>query len=257
MASSNSAVAPWVRPHRLPPARDSWFAALFAVFVGGVWSAVSVDLMVASLQAVVAEVMLIGEGVTTEAVVVARRQERDQERERSILTLEYKAPLDPAPAARPFRLEASVSPEFYASIRKGSELPVLYARTDPAVSRLAAEWSVGVLFWPVIWTVLSVVPFLSLGVGITLSGIKRFGDQVWLARCGLRSKGRVVDCWVGTCGEGNPYPCVAYHFLSPGGRPHHKAEQVDDSAYRRLAPGSEVLVEFVPQRPEICRLVLR
>lgn len=223
MASSNSAVAPWVRPHRLPPARDSWFAALFAVFVGGVWSAVSVDLMVASLQAVVAEVMLIGEGVTTEAVVVARRQERDQERERSILTLEYKAPLDPA----------------------------------PAVSRLAAEWSVGVLFWPVIWTVLSVVPFLSLGVGITLSGIKRFGDQVWLARCGLRSKGRVVDCWVGTCGEGNPYPCVAYHFLSPGGRPHHKAEQVDDSAYRRLAPGSEVLVEFVPQRPEICRLVLR
>jgi len=256
MASSNSAVAPWVRPHRLLPARDSWFAALFAVFVGGVWSAVSVGLMVASLQAVVAEVMLIGEGVTTEAVVVARRQERDPERERSILTLEYKARLVPAPAARPFRLEASVSPEFYASIRKGSELPVLYARTDPAVSRLAAEWSVGVLFGPVIWTVLS-VPFLSLGVGITLFGIKSFGDQVWLARCGLRIPGRVVDCWVGTCGEGNPYPCVAYHFLSPGGRPHHKAELVDDSAYRRLSPGSEVLVEFVPQRPEICRLVLR
>ncbi len=61
---------------------------------GGPWSAVIVVSM-----------------VTTEDVVVARRQERDQEREISILTLEYKAPLDPA----------------------------------PAVSRLAADWSVGVV----------------------------------------------------------------------------------------------------------------
>jgi hypothetical protein len=51
---------------------------------------------------------------------------------------------------------------------------------------------------------------------------------------------------------------ISYVFQPPNGPAQLVLEQqVTAGVYKGLRPGSEVLVEFVPQRPAIHRLVLR
>lgn len=244
-------------PHRYLPVmtrtapsdRDTWGGALLAVVFGGWFSTFLLAGFPSFISPIVHEAQLRNQGVATTAVVVARRRQRSSEAETLLLTLVYDAPTGPAVPPQSFHRDVLVSPERYDALSKGAAVPILYARSNPSVSRLALESSSAILVREAL--MLALVAFSLLGgVGTLLAGLRSCCRLIRFARCGRRINGCVVDCWVGYDSDGRPQNCLAYRFRPPGA-PVQLAAAIN---FSRLEPGDKVLVEYLPRRPAICRL---
>jgi hypothetical protein len=79
---------------------------------------------------------------------------------------------------------------------------------------------------------------------------------ILLACRGRQAMAQVVDKWVEDGGLTNNY-CVSYRFKAdPSLSFVHYAAEDNDTAYHKLSVNDHVMVRFVPDRPEICRLKL-
>ena len=244
-------------PLSRPPARspDTWGGVVAAMFFGGWFSVMPLLGIRSTVGSFVEEQRLREAGVTTAAVVVARRHQSDSDGDSYFFTLAYDAPSGPGERLRSFRREVSVGADFYNAVRDGRAVPLRSLPTDPAVSRLAEGASfAGIVGAGFVFAMLGF--FLVLGVLIVLGGLESGRTLLRLAWFGRRVPGRVVERWVQTDHEENPKYCLSYRFQPPNG-PAQLAAEINARAYRRLEPGSEVPVEYLPRRPAICRLVLR
>ena len=241
------------------PARDTWGGAVFALLLGGLFSTMGLWATESVVRVFVGEIRLRTEGVITAAVVVTRRElvDGDGGTDHS-LSLAYKAPSGPGQPAHSFLSEMDVSAKVYRDLPDGSAVPLRYLRTDPAVSRLAQEPLQDCLGRIVAICIAFAFGGLILLIGLflVLAGLVCCCTLIRLACFGRRIPGRVVERWVQTDHEQTPEHCLSYRFQPPNG-PALLAAEINARAYRRLEPGSEVLVEFLPGRPEVCRLVLR
>jgi hypothetical protein len=241
----------------------TWNDAVICLVFGGLLSAWSLLALGGAFRSFVEENRLREEGVITTAVVVTGREEyRDDLHVTHFLSLAYKAPSGPGQPERSFLREIEVSPKYYRDLPAGSAVPLRYIRTDPAVSRL--EHHAGISRLNAGFVAISTVP-LGMGGVLVLSGIQCCSQLIQLACFGRSIPGQVVNCWTKTvCEMGlveEDYEIqhyVSYVFQPPNGPAQLVVEKhVSADVYKGLRPGSRVLVEFVPQRPAIHRLVLR
>ena len=244
----------------------TWNDAVICFVFGGLLSAWSLLALGGAFRSFVEENRLREEGVITTAVVVTGREEHGDSNVYHFLSLAYQAPSGPGQPERSFLREIEVSPKYYRDLPAGSAVPLRYIRTDPAVSRLEHpeidRLNAGVD--AVIPAVIATIP-LGLAGFFVLSGLQCCSQLIQLARFGRSIPGQVVNCWTKTvCEMGleEEYYVIqhyiSYVFQPPNGPAQLVVEQqVTAGVYKGLRPGSEVLVEFVPQRPAIHRLVLR
>lgn len=76
-----------------------------------------------------------------------------------------------------------------------------------------------------------------------------------LTRQGQVTQATVTDRWVGKDSGGNTISCLAYRFSVPDG-PDIETAEVNRAAYGRYSLNDTVTVQYLPDQPEICRLVL-
>jgi len=265
----------------------TWDVAVFFLVFGGLLSAWPLLAMGGAVRPLVEENQLRADGVITTAVVVKSRERYDEDLHVThFLSLAYKAPSGPGQSDHSFLREIEVSSKYYRSTPDSSAVPLRYVRTDPAVSRLEHHVGLGRLiragiataFLAVLLGIGGVFILLGrlIGAGIAaaflavllviggvfiLLGLQCCSELIQLACFGRRIPGRVVNRWINTvcvdthsCEEQH---CISYCFQPPNGPAQLVEKQVIAEVYQGLSPGSEVLVEFVPQRPKIHRLVLR
>ena len=77
-----------------------------------------------------------------------------------------------------------------------------------------------------------------------------------LARQGKMVDATVIDRWIDKDTGGDTISCVAYRFSVPDG-PVIETAEVSHAAYSRNEINDKVMVQYLPQQPEICRLVLQ
>ena len=239
----------------------TWDVAVFFLVFGGLLSAWPLLAMGGAVRPLVEENRLRADGVITTAVVVRSREQYDEDLHVThFLSLAYKTPSGPGQSDHSFLREIEVSPKYYRSTPDSSAVPLRYVRTDPAVSRLEHHVGLGRLIRAGIATAFLAV-LLSIGGVFILLGLQCCSELIQLACFGRRIPGRVVNHWINTvcvdthsCEEQH---CISYCFQPPNGPAQLVEKQVIAEVYQGLSPVSEVLVEFVPQRPKIHRLVLR
>jgi hypothetical protein len=285
--------------------RDTWCDVLVNLIAGGAFTMVMPVMLLSLVWCVMAERRLHHEGLSTDALVVARRHVTG-EGNSYFLTIAYAAPIQdcskdsitgPAPAlctpkifdwtdlwtpfsqigvpiaeyyvdnaalasfspSGPrsfFRSEVSVNPELYRALPEGSTVPLRYARSNPSVSRLAQQSFLNPM--EVFWGVGLMLLFPFVGIYCCRGALAIGYRMTRLACFGRRTSGLVVDCWIESHDESegtSAHYCVAFRF-QPHDGPAQLAAEINKRAYWRLEPGCEVMVEFLPQQPTICRLAL-
>ena len=240
----------------------TWNDAFICFAFGGLLSAWSLLALGGAFRSFVEENRFREEGMITTAVVVTGREGYDDLGVTHFLSLAYKAPSGPGQPERSFLSEIEVSPKYYRDLPAGSAVPLRYIRTDPAMSRLERDAEIdrhtdaGDTFFLAV--------LLVFGGACLLLGLQYCSQLIQLACFGRSIPGEVVNCWTkmvciesleGTSYEIQHY--ISYVFQPPNGPAQLVEKQVIAGVYKGLSPGSEVLVEFVPQRPKIHRLVLR
>lgn len=239
----------------------TWNAAVFSLVFGGLLSAWPLLAMGGAVRPLVEENRLRADGVITTAVVVRSRERYDENLHVThFLSLAYKAPSGAGQSDHSFLREIEVSAKYYRSTPDSSAVPLRYLRTDPAVSRLEHHVGLGRLIGAGLATAFLAV-LLGIGGVFVLLGLQDCSELIQLACFGRSIPGRVVHRWINTVYNGTD-GCVDEHYISyvfqpPNGPAQLVKKHVIAEVYQGLSPGSEVLVEFVPQRPAIHRLVLR
>jgi hypothetical protein len=197
---------------------------------------------------------LLEEGVVVQGSVQLLRMEEDDNLTTYYVDYQFIAPIK----GDPTRIQGSqsVSSDFYRSLREGQTIQVRYAASDPDLSTLEAE------FGPP-----NIIPLLFFGgtgglgtlVGLAMA-LYVFRNVHYLRR--LRLHGRltqafIYDRWEYKDLEGLATYCIAYAFKAdlPGRSVVivSRAEQNKD-IYDRYKVGDSVLVRYLPDNPNICRL---
>jgi hypothetical protein len=192
-------------------------------------------------------------GVTTEAVVLKRIFKRGSRTTPYLITYQYTAPV-PQGRSQQFTKATPVDLSTYESLSVGAHIPILYAATDPAVSRPQSEFEPP--FSSLGWAGLPLL-FVLVGLGLALWGGRELNQVLALDGRGQMIRGVVFDRWVAY-----PYrrpPCVAYYFDllgQPNGRTRVVRAEYNRTAYNTYQVGDSVPIRYLPDNPKICRLEL-
>jgi hypothetical protein len=91
---------------------------------------------------------------------------------------------------------------------------------------------------------------------LVVTSLQNLHDAILLACRGRQVIAQVIARWEEDYGDGTRR-CVSYRFeANPSRRFFHYAAEENYTAYHKLSVNDHVMVRFVPDRPEICRLKL-
>ena len=236
-------------PVKTPPSLSGAIAGLhFGCF--GSLLCLSGSILLASL--VMTELQLLREGEITEGVILNRHEESDEEGETYWVEYQLGPLLKDKSSPALHRNQAAVDRDTYSSSRRRSKVLIRYLPAAPEINRLDGQqpligYLVALPFFGLFFTLFSV---------FVVTSLQDLHDAILLARRGRQAMAQVVDKWVEDCGDRNCH-CVSYRFKAdPSRRFVHYAAEDNDTAYHKLSVNDHVMVRFVPDRPEICRLKL-
>ncbi|HNT75068.1 MAG TPA: DUF3592 domain-containing protein [Anaerolineae bacterium] len=210
-------------------------ALLGLVLVGGGWF---------WQQYLIREMRLLqNEGVVATAVVAAQRISESDDSETYYVTFAFTAVANDQRVD--VRREVSVPESFYERVEYGSQIEVVYARSDPRIVKIRAMYTPGkVAYWPLI--LLGGLGALCLFFAWLLFGTYRNARR--LDEEGLTTSVVLVDCFEHSDSDSTSY-YVAYEL--PGGGPIRHT--VEKKIYDRLSAGQTFRLAYLPDNPKIFR----
>jgi hypothetical protein len=199
------------------------------------------------------ELELLREGEITEGVILNRHEESDEEGETYWVEYQLGSLLKDKSSPALHRNKAAVDRDTYSSSRRRSKVLIRYLPAAPEINRLDGQQ-------PLI-DYLVALPFLglfsALSFVIVVTSLQKLHDVILLACRGRQVMAQVIACWEEDDGVNATRRCVSYRFeANPSRRFFHYAAEDNDTAYQNLSVNDHVMVRFVPDRPEICRLKL-
>ena len=236
-------------PVKTPPSLSGAIAGLhFGCF--GSLLCLSGSILLASL--VMTELQLLREGEITEGVILNRHEESGEEGETYWVEYQLGPLLSDKSSHALHRNRAVVDGDTYSLSRPKSKVLIRYLPAAPEINRLDGQQ-------PLI-DYLVALPFLglfsALSFVIVVGSLKNLHDVILLACRGRQVMAQVIARWEEAYGEGTRR-CVSYRFKAdPSRRFVHYAAEDNDTAYHKLSVNDHVMVRFLPDRPEICRLKL-
>lgn len=202
---------------------------------------------------VMTELELLREGEITEGVILNRHEESDEEGETYWVEYQLGSLLKDKSSPALHRNKAAVDRDTYSSSRRRSKVLIRYLPAAPEINRLDGQQ-------PLI-DYLVALPFLglfsALSFVIVVTSLQKLHDVILLACRGRQVMAQVIARWEEDDGVNATRRCVSYRFeANPSRRFFHYAAEDNDTAYQNLSVNDHVMVRFVPDRPEICRLKL-
>jgi hypothetical protein len=201
---------------------------------------------------VMTELELLREGKIAEGVILNRHKESGEEGETYRVEYQLGPLLKDKASPALHRNQAVVDGDTYSLSRPRSKVLIRYLPAAPEINRLDKQQpligDLATLFFGAIFTVGSIV--------LVIQYLQILYHIILLACRGRQAMAQVVDKWVEDCGDRNCH-CVFYRLEADPSRSfvHYVAED-NDTAYQNLSVNDHVMVRFVPDRPEICRLKL-
>jgi hypothetical protein len=236
-------------PVKTPPSLRGAIAGLgFGCF--GSLLCLSGSINLASL--VMTELELLREGKIAEGVILNRHKESGEEGETYRVEYQLGPLLKDKASPALHRNQAAVDRDTYSSSRRRSKVLIRYLPAAPEINRLDGQqpligYLVALPFFGL---------FFALSFVIVVTSLQNLHDVLLLACRGRQVTAQVIARWEEDYGEGTRR-CVSYRFeANPSRRFVHYAAEDNDTAYHKLSVNDHVMVRFVPDRPEICRLKL-
>jgi hypothetical protein len=236
-------------PVKTPPSLSGAIAGLHFVCFGSLLC-LSGSILLASL--VMTELQLLREGEITEGVILNRHEESGEEGETYWVEYQLGPLLSDKSSHALHRNRAVVDGDTYSLSRPKSKVLIRYLPAAPEINRLDGQQPL--IGYLVLLAFIGL--FFALFLVFVVTSLQNLHDAILLARRGRQAMAQVVDKWVEACGDRNCH-CVSYRFKAdPSRRFVHYAAEDNDTAYHKLSVNDHVMVRFVPDRPEICRLKL-
>jgi hypothetical protein len=201
---------------------------------------------------VMTELELLREGKIAEGVILNRYKESGEGGETYRVEYQLGPLLKDKASPALHRNQAAVDRDTYSSSRRRSKVLIRYLPAAPEINRLDGQQ-------PLI-DYLVALPFLglffALSFVIVVTSLQNLHDVILLACRGRQVIAQAIARWEEDYGDGTRR-CVSYRFeANPSRRFVHYAAEENYTAYHKLSVNDHVMVRFVPDRPEICRLKL-
>jgi hypothetical protein len=201
---------------------------------------------------VMTELELLREGKIAEGVILNRHKESGEEGETYRVEYQLGPLLNGKASPALHRNQAAVDRDTYSSSRRRSKVLIRYLPAAPEINRLDGQQPlIGYLVALPILGLLFAMAFV-----LVVTSIQNLHDAILLACRGRQVIAQVIARWEEDYGDGTRR-CVSYRFeANPSRRFFHYAAEENYTAYHKLSVNDHVMVRFVPDRPEICRLKL-
>jgi hypothetical protein len=201
---------------------------------------------------VMTELELLREGKIAEGVILNRHKESGEEGETYRVEYQLGPLLNGKASPALHRNQAAVDRDTYSSSRRRSKVLIRYLPAAPEINRLDGQQPlIGYLVALPILGLLFAMAFV-----LVVTSLQNLHDAILLACRGRQVIAQVIARWEEDYGDGTRR-CVSYRFeANPSRRFFHYAAEENYTAYHKLSVNDHVMVRFVPDRPEICRLKL-
>jgi hypothetical protein len=201
---------------------------------------------------VMTELELLREGEIAEGVILNRNKESGEEGDTYWVEYQIGPLLKDKSSPALHRNQAVVDGDTYSLSRPRSKVLIRYLPAAPEINRLDQQQpligDLATLFFGAIFTVGS--------IALVIQYLQILYHIILLACRGRQTMAQVVDKWVEDCGDRNCH-YVFYRFeADPSPSFVHYVAEDNYTAYQNLSVNDHVMVRFVPDRPEICRLKL-
>jgi hypothetical protein len=146
---------------------------------------------------------------------------------------------------------------WFATLRVGQTIDVIYSPSQPQVSQIKAIFSSPSPFQSPVIMVISLI-FVLVGLAILITAIKGSHEYLRLRSSGQETWATVFDRWQTSDAKHKPTYAIAYAFkvLLPDGTPKLiTCAELNQDVYNAVQIGGCVRVRYVPDNPEINRLV--
>lgn len=150
-----------------------------------------------------------------------------------------------------------VNRDFYQTIEAEQRIDVIYAPSDPNVSRLHATFAPPSILLPICFSGMGGT-FVILGITVLAQSWRAQARGRQLRQHGRLVNGRIVDTWTTTDSDGDDTYHIAYTFTVHDGS-EKKLTQTQYSTrttYARLYVADEVKVLFLPSDPTVNMMML-
>lgn len=236
-------------PVKTPPSLRGAIAGLGFGCLGSLLC-IGGSIQLASL--VMTELELLREGKIAEGVILNRYKESGEGGETYRVEYQLGPLLKDKASPALHRNQAAVDRDTYSSSRRRSKVLIRYLPAAPEINRLDGQQ-------PLI-DYLVALPFLglffALSFVIVVTSLQNLHNVILLACRGRQVMAQVIARWEEDYGD-STRRCVSYRFeANPSRRFFHYAAEENYRAYHKLSVNDHVMVRFVPDRPEICRLKL-
>jgi hypothetical protein len=198
------------------------------------------------------ELQLQREAIITEGVILNRHKESGEEGETYRVEYQLGPLLKDKASPALHRNQAFVDGDTYSLSRPKSKVLIRYLPAAPEINRLDGQQPlIGYLVALPILGLLFAMAFV-----LVVTSLQNLHDAILLACRGRQVIAQVIARWEEDYGDGTRR-CVSYRFeANPSRRFFHYAAEENYTAYHKLSVNDHVMVRFVPDRPEICRLKL-
>lgn len=190
--------------------------------------------------------LLESEGTTAQAIVTDKRISEDDDGDETFyVTYRFDAQ-SPDAGARQMEHEASVPYEVFAQAEEGGGIDVIYARSDPRVAQILANYVPGEVSY------VSMLVGGIMGVICALLAIplhRRFQDALDLDAAGVPTLTPVLDLFA-TSDENGTTHYVAY-TLPDGQKVRHG---IKPAIYKQLHVGDLIRLVYLPDDPKVFRV---
>jgi hypothetical protein len=236
-------------PVKTPP---SLIRAIAGLGFGCLGSLVCIGGSIQLASLVMTELELLREGKIAEGVILNRHKESGEEGETYRVEYQLGPLLNGKASPALHRNQAAVDRDTYSSSRRRSKVLIRYLPAAPEINRLDGQQPlIGYLVALPILGLLFAMAFV-----LVVTSLQNLHDAILLACRGRQVIAQVIARWEEDYGDGTRR-CVSYRFeANPSRRFFHYAAEENYTAYHKLSVNDHVMVRFVPDRPEICRLKL-
>lgn len=156
-----------------------------------------------------------------------------------------------------FNDKETVDSAWYRTLKGGQAIEVIYARSQPQVSRLKAVFGPPNVLFNLLFIGFSLI-FVVIGIAILVFSITNLQHYSRLRGSGQETLATVFDLWQDSDSEGDPTYAVAYAFrvtLPDGTLQTFTHAELNQKVYKTAQIGSHVRVRYVQDAPEINHLV--
>ena len=192
-------------------------------------------------RAIRAARLLESEGVVVTANVTARSISEDDDGDETY----YVSYTFVAPSGEAIKRKESVPYRMFAQVEEGGQIDAIYARSDPKVARLMANYTPGrVSYLPAI--IGGIVGLVALLLALAFS--RAYRNAVRLDAEGFSTWVQVLDLFESSDSDSTTY-YVAYTLPDEQKIRH----AVEPAIYRRLHVGDQIRVVYLPDNPKVFR----